>query len=109
MRALSQTNIAGTTTRRSRIATALSAVAVLAIAFQPSVAQAQHNASAPQYGCYVPSTGSAYVIGGAATNDSTSPTDCVRTSHHKIPWGGGGGAGPAGGRRGGRGGEGGGR
>src|SRR5260221_7426131 len=96
MRALSQTNIAGTTTRRSRIATALSAVAVLAIAFQPSVAQAQHNASAPQYGCYVPSTGSAYVIGGGATNDSTSPTNRVGTSPHKFPWGGGGGTGPAG-------------
>src|SRR5438045_2396407 len=96
MRAPSKTNIAGTTTRRSRLATTLSAVAVVAIAFQPAVVQAQHNASAPQYGCYVPSTGSAYVIGGAATNDSTSPTTCVSTSHYKFPWGGAGGAGATG-------------
>src|SRR5712692_6453983 len=96
MRALSQTSIAGTTTRRSRIATALSAVAVLAIAFQPTVAQAQHSASTPQFGCYVPSTGSAYVIGGAATNDSTSPTNCVSTSHYKFPWGGAGSPGATG-------------
>jgi hypothetical protein len=64
-------------------ATGICAVAIIAIAIVPTSMHGQTTVSVPDTACYVPSSGSAYVI-----KRPTAPPNCVSKNHYKFPWGG---------------------